>query len=284
MMRNYIKRITVLLFLMVFISACTRVNSPGSNNIGVSAQAIGTLELAVLDVGKADAIVLRTENHTVLIDTGWDETDTVLLDYLNRYDISSVDYMILTHFDKDHIGAADSIIEAVDVKQIIQPDYAEDSKQFDQYIAALASEKIVPVSLTENMEFALDSVEFTVYPPKKPNYDLDNEYSLVVSVRHGENSLLFAGDAMAGRLDELLQDGDLRHDFLKVPHHGVYDERSEEFFEAVGAQYAVITCSEGMPSIDEVYALLDEMGTVVYCTKDGSVYCESDGVLLSITQ
>lgn len=273
-MRSGIKRMVILVFTLVFLSACTQSSIPDAD----------IFHIAVLDVGNADAIVLMTENHTVLIDTGLNKSSAILLDYLNEYNVNSIDYMILTHFDKDHIGAADSVIETFAVKNIVQPDYIETSKQYKQYEEALSLAAIKPLTLKEELRFVLDTVEFIVYPPEKAAYQLDNDYSIAVSAQHGQNSFLFTGDAEAERLEELLQRGHLEHIFLKVPHHGVYDEKSEEFFNAVGAKYAVITESKKKPASDEVLFLLDKAGTEIYCTQNGNIYCKSDGISLSVWQ
>jgi len=88
------------------------------------------------------------------------------------------------------------------------------------------------------------------------------------------------------RLQELLSQKEfpLAHDVLKVPHHGQKEKNSEEFFEAVSPEAAVITCSREQPPDDKVRKLLRSLGAEVYLTADGTVTCASDGESLKITQ
>ena len=135
------------------------------------------------------------------------------------------------------------------------------------------------------MSFILDDVLFEAYPPQKNSYNEDdNDFSIVISVTHGDNKFLFAGDAEAERLTELPKQMDMEHTFLKVPHHGGLENNSEEFFAQVNPEAAVITCSEEEMCDSEVVSLLQNLGTEVYLTKDGQVDIVSDGKALSINQ
>lgn len=244
----------------------------------------GTLEITVLDIGKADAIILKTAHHTVLIDTGYDEDGDIIVQALHEQGVDTIDYLIITHFDKDHVGGADTVLRLMTVQNVIQPDYEEESTQYTGYLKALGKAGITPVSLHETLSFTLDAVSFDIYPSEKTEYDNVNNFSLVISVRHGEKSFLFAGDAMADRLKELLAMENIKHDFLKVPHHGDFNKRSEAFFEAVSPDYAVITCSDDEPASDETAAALEQAGAEVYFTTNGIVTCISDGYSLEIHQ
>lgn len=270
------KTISILLVisvcLAVFLSSCS------------SKTDYGVLEITVLDIGKADAIILKTEYHTVLIDTGNDEDGDIIVQALNEQGVETIDHLIITHFDKDHVGGADTILRLMTVQNVIQPDYEEESNQYAGYLKALGKVGITPISLHETFSFTLDDISFDIYPSEKTQYDNVNNFSLVISVRHGEKSFLFAGDAMANRIKELLAMGNIKHDFLKVPHHGDFNKRSEAFFEAVSPAYAVITCSADIPASDETVAVLKQTGAEVYLTTNGSVTCISDGYSLEIYQ
>jgi len=114
----------------------------------------------------------------------------------------------------------------------------------------------------------------------------DNDFSLVISMTYQEKSFLFAGDCEEVRLDELLSqtEFDLPHDVLKVPHHGKKEENSEEFFRAVEPEIAVITCSGEQPAGKKICAALENLGTEIYLTSDGTVTCMCDGETLQVLQ
>ena len=59
-----------------------------------------------------------------------DSRADVILDYFSEHGIDTLDYLIITHFDKDHVGGADKILDAVKVKRVLEPDYTVDKKQY----------------------------------------------------------------------------------------------------------------------------------------------------------
>lgn len=118
------------------------------------------------DVGKGDAILIETGKHTVLIDTGYDDTAKVILNYMEKQDIRHLDYLILTHFDKDHVGGADWILREVETGTVLQPDYESDGGQYREYEETVEAEGYSPVPVTETMSFSLDDVDFLIYPPQ----------------------------------------------------------------------------------------------------------------------
>lgn len=251
----------------------------------ITTDATGEFVCEILDVGKADAIILRSQNHTVLIDSGEKGDGKKVLEYLSENGISSVDYFFITHFDRDHVGGAAKIINNIEIKNIITPDYAGTNDEYTSFIEAMQDKGIEPVLLKENMSFMIDDCLFNVYPPEKASYEeSDNDYSLAISVIHGENSFLFAGDAEEERLSEFFKQFDLVHDFLKVSHHGRYNDNTKKFLKSVNPEYAVITCSEKNPPEDKVLEILNHLKTNVYLSENGNIEVISDGKNIQINQ
>lgn len=238
------------------------------------------VKVTFFNVGKGDAILIETEKHTMMIDSGYDDTSEILLSYMKNEKIQRLDYLVLTHFDKDHVGGADWILREVETLNVLQPDYESDGGQYREYVEAMETEGISPVLVTEIMELSLDGTEFLIYPPQQEDYEEeDNDFSLVVSMTCGEIRFLFAGDCEKERLKELLNQKEfaLAHDVLKAPHHGRKEKNSEEFLKAVDPALAVITSSEEKPADDKVCRVLEELGTEIYFTENGTVTCLCDG-------
>lgn len=280
-MKKQFRKLYVLLIGMLFLlSGCAKKDmDSGLENPGI--------KVTFFDVGKGDAILIETQEHTMLIDAGYDDTYGVIKNYLTKQGIQKLDYLVVTHFDKDHVGGADRIIRSVDIGEIMQPDYESDAGQYLEYCTVLEEKGMQPVLVRESIEFALDGAEFYVYPPKEESYkEEDNDFSLVISMTYGEKSFLFAGDSEKVRLNELLdqREFELSHDILKVPHHGKKEDNSEEFFRAVAPDIAVITCSDEQPASNKVCNMLEELGTEIYLTSDGTVTCLCDGKTLQIVQ
>ncbi|MCC8169521.1 MAG: MBL fold metallo-hydrolase [Oscillospiraceae bacterium] len=277
------KKILILLTLIMSLALCA---CGGQSEETVEAPEVtGEFSVSVLDVGKADAIILRTANHTVLIDCGEKGDGKDILEKLAENGIDNIDYLFITHFDKDHVGGAAKLINGISIDNIITPKYEGVNNEYENYMEAVSAKGISPNEITESMTFTLDDVLFEVYPPRKSYYaEGDNDYSLVISVTHGENTFLFAGDAEEERLTELSGQMDLSHTFLKVPHHGRYNSNTKQFLQRVNPQYAVITCSEKNPPEEEVLGILSALGTEVYLTDNGDINAVSDGVKIEIQQ
>lgn len=275
------KRITgflglFLVCMLLLLSGCGRqtLENPG-------------IRITFFDVGKGDAILIETERHSVLIDSGYDDTSEIILDYLTEQGIQRLDYMILTHFDKDHVGGADRILEAVEVSEVLQPDYESDSKQYLQYQETMKDKDMQAQLVVKTERLALDGADFLIYPPQQEEYEEeDNDFSLVISMTYGSRRFLFAGDCEEERLEELLEQAEfgLSHDVLKVPHHGREEKNTVEFLSAVSPRIAVFTCPEDMPVKEDISEALGKLGTKIYLTGKGTITCLCDGDTLQVIQ
>ncbi len=276
--------------VLLLLPGCTPKENAAAGGaaeeMGLPAES-GQVKVTFFDVGKGDAILIETVGHAMLIDSGYDDTAGILLDYMKEQSIDYLDYLLITHFDKDHVGGADRILRKVETETVFQPDYESDSGQYQEYEEAMAESGIAPVSVTETMELSMGGADFLIYPPQQEEYkEEDNDFSLVVSMTCGERRFLFAGDCEKERLKELLAQDEfsLRHDVLKVPHHGRKEKNSEEFLKAVMPAAAVITSSEEKPADEEICRVLEEMQTEIYFTQNGAVTCLCDEKEIWVTQ
>lgn len=270
------KSIFAVLTLVTLLCSCAP-----ANNIGTQSE----LKVSVLKVGQADAIILKTQNHIAVIDCGEEDDGDEILEYISSYNADSIDYLFITHFDKDHVGGAAQLLESVNIKNIITPNYEGTNKEYRKYLSAAADKGYTPLKLTEETSFVLDDVTFDIYPPLKSSYsESDNDFSLAISVTHGENRFLFTGDAEEERLKEILSQTEGEFDFLKVPHHGIYAKNTEEFLRTINPKYAVITCSEKNPADEFVLQILEKYGCKTYLTSSGNVEISSNGKNIKIFQ
>lgn len=247
-----------------------------------------SLRITFLDAGKADAIILHTNNSTVLIDAGLKSGGKELVEFLNNEGITIIDYMIITHFDKDHVGGAAKVIKKFKVNNIISSDYFKDSDAVRDYLKACDEVKIIPNVIENNISFTLDNITYTIYPHIASTYSEkeSNNSSLIISVKHGENRMLFTGDANNLRMEEFLtkQEKNFKYQLLKVPYHGRYMECLSEFFKTIKPEYAVITSSEEDKEDKETVQLLEQVGAKVLLTRKGNITVVSDGKRLTVEQ
>lgn len=245
----------------------------------------GNFNFTVLKAGKADAIVLKTENHSVIIDCGEKDDGDKVVEFLSKNNISNADYLFITHFDKDHVGGFPETIENIGVNSIIVPDYTGNNDEYKKYLESLEENKLTATPITKDTSFILDDVLFEVSIPKKKAYaESDNDFSLVISVTHGENTFLFAGDAEKERITEIVSKFGRHYDFLKVPHHGRYNENTKKLIDTVKPAYSVICDSKKNPAEEKTTDILKAAGSKIYHTKDGDINVSSNGTEITVTQ
>lgn len=268
--------LSLLLCVCAILSSCQAATNVAHDKSG--------LTLTLYSVGKADAILIETPDGALMIDTGTDNWGIPLALNLSEKGIDKLDALIITHFDKDHVGGADAILNNIAVGQVVEPDYAKDSKQHEQYLDAMARVNLTPLTLRESTELAIAGLTLRVLAAKE-NYEDENDHSLVVSIQYGDVRFLFTGDIENPRLRELLDSGEkLEHDFLKVPHHGRSEKLSGAFFQAINPKLAVITSSEDEPEDKSIVDSLRATGAEVYLTRAGEVTITCDGKSLTVTQ
>jgi competence protein ComEC len=255
--------------------------SPGQT----AAENLGSLRIRCFKIGKADAYLLRTQGHAVLIDAGEEDDGPEIVGYLEENGISSLDCLILTHFDKRSIGGVPELLLKIPVQNVLVPVYEKESNLAVLVRGVLESHPLQKVTGQVEMEY--DGVRFTVIPAKGEKYldDEDNDFSLVVSVTHGENKFFFAGDIMSERIAEMAQAGLLTpHTVLKMPCHGQDIAGLGALLDAVKPQIAIIPCSVKNPPAGAVISDLDARGIRWYATMNGSVTLTSDGYQVTATQ
>lgn len=244
------------------------------------------MKITILKIGKADAIIINTGTHVVLIDAGEEDDGYEIVAYLESEGIEKIDTMIITHFDTDHIGGADVVINNFKVDNVIEANYKKSSTEFVQFRQAMKDNGITPRQLNFSYTFTYDEAVFKLIPPLKASYplDKDDEQSMVVSLTHGENTFLFAGDILTDRMKELTNSKIGEFDFVKIPNHGVYCEGTEEFAAYILPEYAAITCSNKNPPDQNTVVAYQTIGSAVYETRLGNIIINSDGINISVTQ
>jgi beta-lactamase superfamily II metal-dependent hydrolase len=245
-----------------------------------------TLTITCLKAGAADAFILMTEDHVTIIDTGLDSKSDRLLNFLNEQGVTRIDEMIITHFDKDHVGGADHVLDNFEVGTVYTTYHSKVSDDITNYLIALKNAGLQETEVSEVTSFHVGDISFTIYPPARKKYSekTSNNSSIVIKVTLGENSMLFAGDAEAERIEELLATEDLQSTILKVPHHGRYAENSAALIEYVNPEYAIITSSKSDPEDQEVLDILAQNSVTTYLTRDGTITIEMTSTDITITQ
>ena len=202
----------------------------------------------------------------------------------------SIDVMIESHPDADHIGGLPEVISRYDVGVFFEPG-VESSNKVDDELKKRINEKKIPKILARRgmvINFG-DGVKLTFL---FPNRDISkwgtNDASIVAKLEYGESSFLLTGDSTKKAENILLGLGKniLDSDVLKAGHHGSRTSTSLAYAEAVSPDYAVISAgkdnSYGHPH-KEVLQILSKIGAKIVSTAElGTIKFETDGETLKV--
>lgn len=245
-----------------------------------------------LDVGKADSAVIEYGDTVGLIDTGTADAFGTIDSFLNENGITEIDYMILTHYDKDHIGSATEIMDSYDVVNIYLPDYESEKKLYEPLMDAVKDRDDV-FFVSDPLSLSYDELKIEILPAEDPEElmdigeKIDNNMSLVCMMTYGRNDLLFTGDVEKERIKQMVksaEDGEevLDCDWIKIPHHGKYQKKEKDLIEAATPAYSVISTSKEEPPAEELLELLKEENVKNFDTSDGNVVTVCDGAAISV--
>ncbi len=246
-----------------------------------------SLTMTFLNTGKSDCIVIQAGESVVVNDAADADDGDAICAFLDERQTEQIAYLILSHFDKDHIGSAAKLIASYEIGQVLMPDYEEDSEAYLALMEALEETDTAYVRLREDISFSLEGVAFYVDAPEESFYDNDNNYSLITAVTNGDNRFLLMGDAQKKRTEEFLDSpvAGERYDLIKMPHHGDYNKKLRELFITARPQYAVLTADAERQRVEQETKDLLEAGRCrVYYTDEGAVTATSDGKKVEVGQ
>ena len=241
------------------------------------------LKVNYINVGQGDSILIQTPTgKNILIDGGKTDQTTTVENYLKSAGVTTLDYVIATHADSDHIGSLDSVIKDFNIGKVYMPNVTNSTYTFADLLAAMQLK-----GLTFNRAKAGGTLDLGTglaadfVGPVKDSYTEGNNYSAVLHLKYGSTSFLFTGDAETESESDMIASGvDLTSTVLKVGHHGSSSSTSEAFLNAVNPKYAVISVgpnSYGHPT-EEVLNRLSQHGISVLRTDvSGTIVATSDG-------
>ncbi len=251
------------------------VTIPPEREPDVTAQPIDALlagrDFAILfvNVGKADAAILRFGETTVLIDTGSAESAPQLIAGLNAMGIDQISAVFITHSHSDHLGGLDALSANYAIPMVYSAHFAEADKNGTGKIVKRAEKLNLPHTelLAGDVVPITADVSFTVVGPLSLNEADDNDNSLVLRFVYGGKSFLFTGDMQFAEEQEVIASGAaLNSDVLKVGNHGNPDATGDDFGALVSPDFAVISTDTSVDADSanpRVYAALPEAQVVV---------------------
>lgn len=208
------------------------------------------LKITFLDVGQGDAVHIQTpsEKH-ILVDVGrwnpgYDSGSRVITPYLKHRGVETVDAVILSHPHADHIGGIESVMNEFKVLNIYQSSYEYESQLYNNYVRKADSLGISVQNVYAGDLIDIESnLRLYVLGPleKETKPSNPNNYSVVVKIVYGDQSILLTGDAESQQeLDLVTYYGDfLRSNLYKMGHHGSRTSSTKTFIEHVEPEISV---------------------------------------------
>ena len=237
--------LTYIICIILFFSTIIGVTIHNTRN---------KLTIHFIDVGQGDSsLIITPTNKKILIDGGGSEMGTfdvgekILLPYLLDRRIISLDYVLISHFDTDHVGGILYILEKIKVKNVILSKQGENSTNYEEFKAIVKKKKTNLIIVKQGDKVQIDKfVYFDILFPEEEQLQKNilNNNSIVAKLTYNNFSALFTGDIeeiAEKRLIEKYKDTNyLKCQLLKVAHHGSKSSSIQEILDYIQPKIALI--------------------------------------------
>ncbi|WP_051353338.1 ComEC/Rec2 family competence protein [Thalassobacillus devorans] len=240
------------------------------------------LEVHFIDVEQGDSIFIKFPNgKTMLVDAGDRKAGEKVVEYLKRAGVSTIDQVVATHPDIDHIGGFLEVFTHIGVKKLLDSGKTYTTDTYAEYLKLVALNEIPTQVAEEGQQLYLDpDVKVQVLHVNR-NEKENNPASIVLKLSYGDMDVLLTSDTEEKNEKRLIKRYDVQAEILKVAHHGSATSNSQAFVDAVNPEAAVFSYDQandyGHP-VPKVVARLYHLGTALYST------AESGDIVASIDE
>jgi competence protein ComEC len=264
----------------------------------------GRLRIDFLDVGQGDAAVITMPDGKVLLVDGGGTTDrngsntdrrsigeAVVSEYLWWRGLDTVDYVLATHADADHIDGLNDVLRNFTVEAALVARTPANDPEYAKFAQTISTTHTNLATIQSGDVIRFRGVEIHVlWPPRalEANEPSRNNDSIVLQVIYGKRKILLTGDIEKGAERALLQSAtDLRADVIKVPHHGSKTSSTPPFLVATEARTAIISVGQysifGHPHREVVERWQANGAEVLTTGKCGTITVTTDGKDLRVS-
>ena len=261
------------------------------------------LRITLMDVGQGNAAVLEMpKGSCMVIDGGgfgdnsaFDPGERIVAPFLWRHKIRTVDTVVLTHADADHLNGLIYILKHFHVKQVISTHHASDNPVYKDFMDLIRKNDISHPKFAQihrtstindtTVEILHPDADFMEHSPSSSPKDINNN-SIVVKVSFGGFSILFPGDIMLAAEKDMVMKmpQSLTADMLVAPHHGSKTSSSTAFLDAVDPKAIVVSSGkEGHFPSKSVVERYEKREVPIFRTDhNGAVLVIMDGETMTV--
>ena len=250
----------------------------------------GILTVAFLDIGQGESIYIEAPNgNQVLVDGGSGRQVLRALGAVMPFYDQSLDVVIGTHPDADHIGGLPFVMDRFAVGAVLEPGVSSETATYQEFERRASDGTHQHFLARRGMRLRLDrDVELDILFPNQDTTGWEtNRASIVARLVYGDNSFLFTGDSPLAieRYLLTLDPAGLHSTVLKPGHHGSRTSSAPAYVAAVAPQFAVISAGlrnrYGHPH-QEVLDILNRAKIKIFRTgEQGTIIFHSDGATLT---
>lgn len=287
--KNTIKIFIIILILITFFQNCI-----------FKTIVCSSLKIYFIDVGQGDSTLIQTPfGKSILIDGGgsefgeFDVGENVLLPYLLDRRITRINYMIISHFDSDHVKGLITVLKNLRVDNVIISKQGEISNNFREFQKIIQDKKIKLIIAKKGDYLKIDNLTHIhiLFPEENLiNDNILNNNSMVFKFVSNDFSMLFTGDIekiAEERMIEIYQNTNmLNSDVLKAAHHGSKTSSINSFLELVKPSIALIGVGKdnnfGHPNIEVLNVLREYTNNILRTDELGEIIIECNGKKINI--
>lgn len=220
-------------------------------------------EYHFLNVGCADTTVLNLGSKVVMVDCHQGDTSKGQEDITDFVPGGHIDVLILTHAHHDHFDGIQTLLDNdISVDEIWESNYKrryndpyvgyDEWQSYQNLVKKLGAKRYIPTRSTNNFD-TVGGAKFQFYNPRKNiNEDASrhiHDACLVFTMRKGNDSITFAGDASDKALEEVTNHFDLKKKhILHASHHGSINGAYLDFIKVLNPNYTIVSTKSGVHS------------------------------------
>lgn len=199
-----------------------------------------------IDVGQGDATYARLDGADILIDSGPNRNIIFSLGKIMPIYDKKIEYLIITHFDQDHIGGISELVNRYEIGMVIMEDVCQ--KQSCEEIKRTFIENNIPVNSTKSIsQITITDTKINFLYPRSANINNkeENDKSIISCISAGTAKILITGDASVA-IEQMMLEADKMGecadvDVLHAGHHGSKTASSLEFITSIRPEYAILS-------------------------------------------